>query len=77
MNTSNLSSSKAVKGGRVTGSTVGSGAINNFGSSGPGFRLGAANPGTVIATVGGKYVNAKNLQQNYMRGYSPSKPLWK
>lgn len=42
-----------------------------------GYRLGASNPGTVIATAAGKYVNAKNLQNNYMRGYSPSKPLWK
>lgn len=32
-------------------------------------------PGTMIA--GGKGLNAKALQQNYMRGYSPSKPLWK
>jgi len=32
-------------------------------------------PGTMIA--GSKGLNAKALQQNYMRGYSPSKPLWK
>lgn len=71
-----MSSNKASKGARVTGAAGGT-SNNNYGSNGPGFRLGAANPGTVIATVGGKYVNAKSLQQNYMRGYSPSKPLWK
>lgn len=35
----------------------------------------AGMPGTMIA--GSKGLNAKALQQNYMRGYSPSKPLWK
>jgi hypothetical protein len=45
--------------------------------SSAGYRLGASTPGTVIATAAGKYVNAKSLQNNYMRGYSPSKPLWK
>ena len=35
----------------------------------------APNPGTMIA--GSKGLNAKALHANYMRGYSPSKPLWK
>jgi len=39
------------------------------------MAAGGGIPGTMIA--GSKGLNAKALQQNYMRGYSPSKPLWK
>ena len=50
-------------------SMKGKGRLNKMGDGGAGL------PGTMIA--GSKGLNAKALQQNYMRGYSPSKPLWK
>ena len=60
--------------------TSSSGQVATFGMQNKGKgrmgKLGEGGvPGTMIA--GGKGLNAKALQQNYMRGYSPSKPLWK